>query len=419
MRWRARSIGGAVTAPDVAEPVVDALGLPLISCAPKLIYGGGALPDELAGSGSAGEIIEPASYGMEPISSLFGSSHYRWRITPQTFVVDDVFSGMIAEFYGQRPYPEAPVSALVRMRDVTLIGGVLYAHAGGPTSIIYETCRHIDRDVVWMAPAEKIRAADRKMFSLQGWRSFYLGSAGSFNYGHWLVDDLPRLKGIFHMMTADPGPIRVVIESFGTEIDRVRIDSIRTLLAQQIHVDIVARHEAYHFSTLYYPTPISEHPVVKSPIALDFLARRALETVGLDQAAQGGGRRVFVDRSVAHGRSLINGDAVRSLMASHGFAIINPEGMSFAEQVRLFAGASIVVGQMGAAMTNTLFCRPTTTTLYLAPAGWIEPFYFDLAMTRGHEYQVLYGPVVNPEVPPHQSDFSVSIQALAAWLEAL
>ncbi len=393
--------------------------LPLISCAPNQIQVDSTLPDALNGWGGAGGTIDPAHYGIEPVGSLFGSSRYRWRITPETFLVDDCYSGMIAEFYGNRPSSVAPESALVELRDVTLIGGVLYAHAVDSTAIIHETCRPNDRDVIWMAPAEKIAAANRKMFAVDGWRCFYLGSAGSFNYGHWLVDDLPRLKGIFHMMAQDPGPIRVIIESFGTEIDRVRIESIRTLLAQPIHVDIVARHEAYHFSTLYYPTPVSEHPVLKSPIALDFLVRRALETVGLAPVAQGEARRVFVDRSPTHGRTLTNGDAVRSLVASHGFAIVNPEGMSFGDQVRLFAGASVVVGHMGAAMTNTVFCRPTTTMLYLAPAGWIEPFYFDLAMTRGHEYQVLYGPVADPEVPPHQSDFVVSIEALEAWLSAL
>lgn len=392
--------------------------LPMMSCAPDLIYAGMERPASLIAAIEPGD-QDRTGRQLTTIAPLFAGSRYHWRATNDIIAGDALFGPFLQEFYESMPVRRCPASVLVRMENVTLIGGVLYAHGRDGNRIIYETCRPVDHEVIWMAPADKIAAANRKMFAVDGWRTFYLGSAGSFNYGHWLVDDLPRLKGIFHMMALDPGPIRVVIESFGTEIDKVRIESIRTLLAQPIHVDIIARHEAYHFGTLYYPTPISEHPVVKSPVALDFLAQRAIETAGSGLTDQGQANRLFVDRSAARGRTLTNGDAVRALMESRGFAVINPEGKSFAEQVRLFAGASIIVGQMGAAMTNTVFCRPTTTTLYLAPAGWIEPFYFDLAMTRGHDYRVLYGPVVDPDVPPHQSDFTVSIEELEAWLDSL
>lgn len=390
----------------------------MMSCAPDIIYAGMECPAAIVSG------IDPINHHrtgerLSTIAQLFAGSRYHWRATNDIFAGDVAFGSFLREFYGSMPVRRCPTSVLVRMENVTLIGGVLYSHGREGNRIIYETCRPVDHEVIWMAPADRIAAANRKMFAVNGWRSFYLGSAGSFNYGHWLVDDLPRLKGIFHMMALDPGPIRVVIESFGTEIDRVRIESIRMLLAQPFHVDIVARHEAYHFGTLYYPTPISEHPVVKSPVALDFLVQRAIETAGFGLADRGRANRLFVDRSAAHGRTLTNGDAVRALMVRRGFAVIDPEGKSFAEQVRLFAGASIVIGQMGAAMTNTVFCRPTTTTLYLAPVGWIEPFYFDLAMTRGHDYRVIYGPVTDPDVPPHQSDFTVAIDELEALLDSL
>jgi len=390
----------------------------LVSCAADVLHPSG-LPADLARGDGTTPDIDPRDYRLSQVGQLFAECQYRWRVSDDVFVAADEFATFLSNFYTTMPARHCAASLLMRLEDVTLIGGVLYAHAGGDSVVVYETQRPNDRDVIWMAPADKIAAANRKMFAPPGWRNFYLGSAGSFNYGHWLVDDLPRLKGILHLMALDPGPIRVLIESFGTAIDRVRIESIRTLIDSPIHVDLVARHEAYHFDTLYYPTPISEHPILKSPVALDFVARLAVQSAAIRTTDQGRADRLFVDRSATRGRTLANGAAVRDLVTRRGFKIVDPEGMSFVEQVRLFSQAQVVIGQMGAAMTNTLFCRPTAATVYLAPSGWIEPFYFDLAMARGHDYRVLFGPVTDPESPPHQSDFTIALDALEASIDRL
>jgi hypothetical protein len=70
-------------------------------------------------------------------------------------------------------------------------------------------------------------------------------------------------------------------------------------------------------------------------------------------------------------------------------------------------------------MTNTLFCRPATTLIYLAPAGWIEPFYWDLSVVRGHYYRVLFGDVTDRLAPPHRSDFTIEPAALKGAIDAL
>ena len=74
---------------------------------------------------------------------------------------------------------------------------------------------------------------------------------------------------------------------------------------------------------------------------------------------------------------------------------------------------------MGAAMAGSLFCREGTRIVHLAPDTFLDPFYLDLAATRGHAYAVCYGTALHPEHPAH-SDYAVALdrlEAALAWLD--
>jgi len=412
-----------VQVPVAPEAIVadEQPNFPLVCCAPGQTYLDEPIPAELDNAAGAAVLSRnPADFGLDVVTQLFGACRYEWRWREDSFVNPSMFTNHLALFYDKKAVKYCPASLLMRTRNVTLDASVLYcSDAAGQMAIVYETYRQNDRDVVQAATLRTIHAADRQSFENPEWRCLYVGSAGSFNYGHWLVDDLPRLKAALHMMAVDPGPIRIVIESFGAAIDRIRIESIRLMCDCPIHVDVVPYGQAYWFDTLYYVTPVTQHPIMKSPVALDFAARTAIERVSKGALEAGGTKRLFVDRHAAHGRSVVNYPEVLALLQAHGFEVIQPEGMSFVDQVQVFANASVVIGQMGAAMTNTLFCRPASMAIYLAPFGWIEPFYWDLAVARGHDYRVLYCDPIDASVPAHQGDFSVPIDILTAMIEAL
>jgi capsular polysaccharide biosynthesis protein len=85
-------------------------------------------------------------------------------------------------------------------------------------------------------------------------------------------------------------------------------------------------------------------------------------------------------------RSISNRRAVDALLASFGFMTVNPANYSFAEQVELFANADEVVGVMGAALTNTVFCRPGTKIVCLAPVSMFDTFYWRISCIRSLKY---------------------------------
>jgi len=85
----------------------------------------------------------------------------------------------------------------------------------------------------------------------------------------------------------------------------------------------------------------------------------------------------------------------------------------------LFAGAEIVVGIMGAAMCNTIACKPGTRLLYLAPEDWVEPFYWDMAAVLSHDYTAIAGRRANIAEPAHHDHFRIDPRMFEAALAGL
>ncbi|MBK3734755.1 DUF563 domain-containing protein [Azospirillum brasilense] len=204
----------------------------------------------------------------------------------------------------------------------------------------------------------------------------------------------------------------------GGRIDTVRADgaALGRARSETVGSMFLEPEELVFVDDLHYVTPVSYHPVLKHPQALSHLLAICDGRFGMSPAAQRG-RKLFVNRSTSHPRHITNGDAVKSILADHGFEEIFPESLSFAEQRRAFHEASSVVGIMGAAMTNAVFCPPNAKILYLAPNGWVEPFYWDLAAMRGQPYNALFGATVGSCDMIHHASFEVELDHLRAWLE--
>ncbi len=201
-------------------------------------------------------------------------------------------------------------------------------------------------------------------------------------------------------------------------MDGVRLASLQLALGGAMPgVSFLDPAASYAAPRVTYVTPVSHHPVLKLPEALHRLRTRAVRALGPQSGETA--RRLFVTRCAGRGRGIVNLDEVFPAFAAAGFQPIDPETLSFADQVRAFSGAEAVVGVMGAAMTNTLFCPAGCRVGYLAPEGWVEPFYWDLASVMGHPYFALFGGGVSPELPPHLNSFAVGADDVARFLERI
>lgn len=394
---------------------------PFVSCDPSVYAGGGffeggPLLDDLRGRHAA----EPSGIRTEAV--LYGPAAYGRPLSRDTVLADDAVLATIERWYGDaiRTNPSAPASILACIEHALVLDRAVHVVTDGAAYPLYETHRRCDvGSLTWTdasAPAEDL--PDTRDYLL-------LTSSGTFNWGHWLVDDLARLKGIRAWAAACRRTPCVLLHGFVPETDRVRVASLKAVLGPSVRVETRLLHpnRVYRVRDLRFVSPVSFHPTPKHPEALADLAEAAREAVAR-RSAQWWRRskprpgKIFVTRRHARGRVPVDLAEICGLARRHGFTVVDPEGASAFEQMATFSGATQVAGFMGAAMANTLFCPPGARILHLAPDSFLDPFYWDLAAARGHGYAAVYGPVLDP-TKPAESDYRLDparLERAFAWL---
>jgi hypothetical protein len=120
--------------------------------------------------------------------------------------------------------------------------------------------------------------------------------------------------------------------------------------------------------------------------------------------------RIFVSRrsittKVYDGlyRALINEDELVEALAARGFLIVEPEFLSFADQVALFRRAKAVVGLGGAGMFNVIFCQPGTKIVSIESSAAFTDGHACLFAALGHKYGFIFGKQdMTDETPIHK-----------------
>ncbi|MSP88866.1 MAG: DUF563 domain-containing protein [Alphaproteobacteria bacterium] len=224
------------------------------------------------------------------------------------------------------------------------------------------------------------------------------------NYGHWLLDALPVLLAL---KAFPPGEVPALIVD---GLPPYRADSLAAFLACHglPDVPIAATNQPY-FSVrdAFVVSDVSRAVQVASIAAL----RPNVEPR----------RRLFVGRRDASHRKLVNEDAVFAALEPLGFERADPNRLSFADQISMFAQARVVVGVQGAALANCMFCSPGTP-LVIAYPDRVMPYYKDLAIHIPLRMTPVAGTIHDnrPGILPDHCNFTVSPDAVrAAALQAL
>lgn len=231
------------------------------------------------------------------------------------------------------------------------------------------------------------------------------------NYGHWLVDNLPKLalvRALHDLADCDV----VVNEPRSEAMRRVMLDSLELAGVSEEQVRFVSA-VPHRFEQLTIPGTISRHPVTKAPVAIRFLEEIASAVPPSDA------ERIYVSRNLGTRRRLVNEDEALAVLVEHGYRRIDPETLTLREQVALFRGATHVVGNMGAALSNLAFSPGDVRVLALATQTMQHDFFYDLVCHKPEgRYRGLQGRAVDAS-PSIGSDFTVDVHRLRECLEWL
>lgn len=253
-----------------------------------------------------------------------------------------------------------------------------------------------------------------------------LMGASAGHYGHWLMDHLMRLRALLEHPLAREA--RVLVSA---DMPASHYEALQLLLEPGVVIQRVAAESCVRVDQLLFAGPDVFFPhlirrgvppipsVAPSSIGgMVYLRDRMIAAVSAPKRQR---RRFFVRRCSGTRQVLNEGDVRDLLINDWGFEELYPEALTFADQVRSFHDADVVVGVQGSALSNCVFCRPGTRVIafcsgfsanFPAWAHALECVGLQHCFVAGEAQQGSHFLAI-------QCDFRVNLEALGAALSAL
>jgi capsular polysaccharide biosynthesis protein len=131
-----------------------------------------------------------------------------------------------------------------------------------------------------------------------------------------------------------------------------------------------------------------------------------------------GGKFIYISRSKAARRKVINDDDLVTLILNSGGEVVYMEDHDFGGQRKLMSECSVLISNHGAGLVNMIFMPDQSTIIELkADASNVNNCYFNLARALGHKYYYTINKGNNPDI--QKSDIVVNIENLAGLLKKL
>jgi capsular polysaccharide biosynthesis protein len=225
----------------------------------------------------------------------------------------------------------------------------------------------------------------------------------SGNYCHWMFEFVARAA-----LLRDAYPK-------WEELNGILIDpthagfQVETLRALGIPEEkLISNQEGIYLEAdeLVVPSPFAHWPVF-DPATCQLLRSLFLQNPKSTRDAAKYPKRIYLTRSEATYRRVLNDAEVQTWLASAGFVSVTLSQMSVAEQATMLSMAEVVVAPHGAGLTNLVFCKPGTKVLEIFPHNYSQPYYWALANQCKLIHRYLVGRPLG-EYLQHKIDYDFS-----------
>lgn len=264
------------------------------------------------------------------------------------------------------------------------------------------------------ARAENFRRWKRKRRNKKYEQSLKLRTFRKVDSAVWVTDDWS--KGYFHWL-ADVLP-KVVIAAGHLKDSRIFMPArfaSSDLAKESLEMmgvskfEFINENETIIADRLFLPVHTGEsgnfHPEVITEV------RRAVTAAFPEPAAAD--KRVYISRSRAKRRKVVNEDAVLNVVGEFGFEIVHAEDLTFAEQVRLFSSTRHLVSIHGAGLANMLFMPAGSRVMeFRKNDPRSSDCFANMASALGHEFQCVTAAATDEEQAPYSADLVVDTPEL-------
>ncbi|MCL6263673.1 glycosyltransferase family 61 protein [Craterilacuibacter sp. RT1T] len=248
-----------------------------------------------------------------------------------------------------------------------------------------------------------IKVARLKRFDVEIFlkRGALFTDACSSNYAHWVTEVLPRICYFCSLPEYKDVPLVVDAGLHGNIIS-----SLRAVSDEGRDIVYLNKGEWAEISSLFVASPSGYIPFDKrvkrdsllkhgvfSNDSLKLLRRTIFDRLKISPCLL---NKIYIRRNSGF-RNVLNNDVLEAFLISHGFSVVQPEKMSFSEQVACFSQASVVVGATGAAFANSLFAPEGSKMIILFPEVEESAYLYwqNIAYAVGVEVAYLLGEVVS------------------------
>ncbi|MDP4002720.1 glycosyltransferase 61 family protein [Methylobacterium sp. NEAU K] len=248
----------------------------------------------------------------------------------------------------------------------------------------------------------------------------------SKNYGHWLLEFVPRM--LCFNDQACPSDFPICIDDHMPETHRQIVE----LLDARGRAIVPLPPQATRFGELgvapvptFFPFDSKlGRPVYDAIWPQDVLA--GMRSLVLKRLAARGvdlrptGRRIVLSRRGFVQRQLLNEAEIIDVLAGKGFEVVYPEKLSFAEQVELYHTADTIVGSASSALTNCIFCNSNARVIALIHENRSFNFrgYASMIESSGTKLLFIRGSTVADEkTHPFHANYSVTPKQILLGLK--
>ena len=220
-----------------------------------------------------------------------------------------------------------------------------------------------------------------------------LATDGGHGYFHWLTDALPRLHILEQSRTQGLEGIDRFLINGGMPVISESLECLGISSDKLLFTDAKFHYEV---KTLLAPSLSSisgNVPTWACHFLRDTFLKQRADVTPMPH--------LYISRSKANYRNVINEDSVRSCLSEYGFTPVNLEDYDFKTQIAILSQAEFVVAPHGAGLTNLIWCNPNTKVLEFFSPSYVNVCFWAIANQLELQYCYLIG---EGERPPEYQD---------------
>jgi len=245
------------------------------------------------------------------------------------------------------------------------------------------------------------------------------------NYAHWMTEVLPRVALFCAEERFKDVPIVVndglhknIMESLflvaGTEHEIITLPTGRALAVDELYLTSVAGYVPFGRRTNKL---LGHSHGMFSPRAFEML-RKHLNELEQKTEKEVWPEKIFLRRN-SGARKVTNTAELEKLLLVRGYVIVEPENLTFLQQIQLFNHAKEIVSPTGGALSNAIVCKPGAQVAVLMSkhVDMIYRYWSNLLSPFGIRVSYALGSIVENHDLGIHGDFAIDADCINDLLE--